>query len=52
MGPSASTQMGAIFFPTNEVGVSTSSFAKNMSWCFLPIKPKARRTRTQNGQWS
>lgn len=41
--PSSSTQMGAIFLPTRLVGVSTSSFAKNMSWCFCSIKPARKK---------
>ena len=44
--------MGAIFFPTRAVGVSTSSFPKKMSSCLIFFSPNASRTLTQNGQWS
>ncbi len=47
---SGHSKMGAIFFPTNLVGVATSSLAKKCKVCLMFFTPIAKRTRTQKGQ--
>mmetsp|Transcript_7310 Transcript_7310/g.14297 ORF Transcript_7310/g.14297 Transcript_7310/m.14297 type:complete len:211 (+) Transcript_7310:544-1176(+) len=49
---SVQTKIGTIFLPTRRVGMSTSSFASQMSSCLIFFSPKMMRARTQKGQWS